>query len=366
MILRYALCFFVFMSSSCCLLAQVKGWDIIKGIIELSANAAKLSEDCYQLTEDRIWSGGSIYYPQKIDLRSDFKMELAVFLGCKDATGADGMVFVFSPKMAMGREGEGMGFLGVSPSIGIEIDTWQNTHLYDPTYDHLAILQDGMVNHRYGLTKPIRLPNVEDCKDHTLIIRWIAAQKTLSILLDGKPVVSLQKDIIQEVFGGKTDVFWGVTSSTGQYANEHKVCFKNLRFKPASALATSSFKKIETALLKRAITPLIETHFPPGTTQLSTKSQKELDGLVAFLESHPTEYLSIYGHTDNAGSAATNKKLSEQRAAAIGQYLINNGIEKERLVIKGFGEDYPIVSNDTSEGREKNRRIEVYLFKPFP
>ena len=135
MLRRYSIPLLVLLVPFSSLTAQVKLGDLIKGIIELSANAAKLSEDCYQLTEDRIWSGGSIYYPQKIDLNSDFNMELEVFLGCNDETGADGMVFVFSPKMAMGREGEGMGFSGVSPSLGIEIDTWQNEHLYDPAYD---------------------------------------------------------------------------------------------------------------------------------------------------------------------------------------------------------------------------------------
>jgi len=366
MLRHYSIPLLVLLVTCSSLRAQVKLGDLIKGIIELSANAAKLSEDCYQLTEDRIWSGGSIYYPQKIDLTSDFNMELEVFLGCNDETGADGMVFVFSPKMAMGREGEGMGFSGVTPSVGIEIDTWQNQHLYDPPYDHIAILQDGIVNHNYGLTKPIRLANIEDCKDHALTLKWVAQSKTLSIKLDGKQVVGLQKDIVQEVFAGQSEVFWGVTSSTGKFSNEHKVCFKNLRFNPASAIATSTFKKIETALLKREIVPLQETHFPPGQTQLSDDTQKELDGLVAFLESHPDEHISIYGHTDSEGNTKANKRLSEKRAEAIGQYLIKQGIEKERLVIRGFGEQFPIADNDTFEGRALNRRIDLYLFKPFP
>ena len=109
-----------------------------------------------------------------------------------------------------------------------------------------------------------------------------------------------------------------------------------------------------------------ETRFPPGQTQLSDDTQKELDGLVAFLAAHPDEHISIYGHTDSEGNANSNKRLSEKRAEAIGQYLIQQGIEKERLVIRGFGEQFPIADNDTFEGRALNRRIDLYLFKPFP
>ncbi len=366
MTIRYFISVFLFGFISTFSFAQNKGWDLIRGLIELSANAAKLSDNCFQLTEDRIWSGGSIYYPNKIDLNSNFNMDLEVFLGCKDGDGADGMVFIFSPKMAMGREGEGMGFSGVSPSIGIEIDTWQNGHLYDPPEDHLAVLQDGVVHHRYGLTQPITIPNIDDCENHALKINWSALEKTLTVTLDGKQLIRLQKDIIQEIFGGTSEVFWGVTSSTGQYSNQHKVCFKNIRFNPASAIATSSFKKIETALLDNQIVPLAATTFSSGKTQLSTDTQRELDELVAFLQSHPDNNLGIYGHTDSSGNPTTNERLSAKRAEAIANYLITKGIDKERLLFKGVGDQYPIASNDTPAGRAKNRRIEVYLFKPFP
>ena len=161
-------------------------------------------------------------------------------------------------------------------------------------------------------------------------------------------------------------MFWGVTSSTGQYSNQHKVCFKNIRFNPASAIATSSFKKIETALLDNKIVPLTSTSFPTGQTQLSSDSQRELDELVAFLQSHPEDYLGIYGHTDSSGNPSTNERLSAKRAEAIANYLIDKGISKDRLVHKGVGDQFPIAPNTTPEGRSKNRRIEVYLFKPFP
>ena len=347
-------------------LAQINGWDLIKGLIKISENATKLSDECFQLTEDRLWAGGTIYYPNKIDLNSNFDMELDVFLGCKDADGADGIVFIFSPKMAMGREGVGIGYGGVSPSIGIELDTWQNDEIGDPYYDHIAILQDGDVNHRNGLTKPIRLgKNIEDCKNHHLRITWNAPDKRLAVELDGEHIVALEKDIVQEVFRGESEVFWGVTSATGGSSNEHKVCFEKINFKPASATANSVFKKIETALLENEIAQL-STQFNAGQTTLTEKSYKELDELTALMRKQPDMYLNIYGYTDNLGIPKNNQILSQKRAEAVVKYLSKQGISKDRLLARGMGDTLPIASNDTAEGRKKNRRIEVYLYKPYP
>jgi len=347
-------------------LAQINGWDLIKGLIKISENATKLSDECFQLTEDRLWAGGTIYYPNKIDLTSNFDMELDVFLGCKDADGADGMVFIFSPKMAMGREGEGIGYGGVSPSIGIEIDTWQNEHIGDPYYDHIAILQNGNLNHRNGLTKPVNLgKNIEDCQNHRLRITWNALDKRLAVGLDGKQIVDLQKDLVQDIFLGESEVFWGVSSATGKFSNEHKVCFEKINFKPASATANSIFKKTEAALLDSEIAQL-STQFNTGQITLTEDSYKELDELTALLRKQPEMYLNIYGYTDNLGGSKNNQRLSQKRAEAIVDYLSKKGIAKDRLLARGMGDTRPIASNATAEGRKQNRRIEVYLYKPYP
>ena len=72
--------------------------------------------------------------------------------------------------------------------------------------------------------------------------------------------------------------------------------------------------------------------------------------------------MQINGHTDNTGSAATNKTLSLKRASAVVDYLVANGIDKNRLTAKGFGSERPIVSNDDEiGGREINRRTEIEI-----
>jgi outer membrane protein OmpA-like peptidoglycan-associated protein len=76
--------------------------------------------------------------------------------------------------------------------------------------------------------------------------------------------------------------------------------------------------------------------------------------------------LEIFGHTDNVGNAQTNLSLSQQRADAVADYLVRRGIPKERIFARGFGERYPLASNNTPEGRMENRRVEIHLFLPVP
>ena len=69
----------------------------------------------------------------------------------------------------------------------------------------------------------------------------------------------------------------------------------------------------------------------------------------------------MVGHTDSDGDAKANTRLSKRRAVAVRKYLIRNGIEKDRLSAVGVGEDKPIASNDTEEGKDKNRRVEFVI-----
>ncbi len=91
---------------------------------------------------------------------------------------------------------------------------------------------------------------------------------------------------------------------------------------------------------------------------LRTESTSELDRLVKLLIDMPNLKIEISGHTDNIGSAAYNKTLSENRAKSVVDYLVKNGISSDRLTYKGYGFDQPLASNDSEEGRQKNRRTE--------
>jgi outer membrane protein OmpA-like peptidoglycan-associated protein len=102
--------------------------------------------------------------------------------------------------------------------------------------------------------------------------------------------------------------------------------------------------------------------FETGSAALRSESSAELDRLAALLADAPALRIQINGHTDNVGDDASNQKLSEARAKAVQDYLLNKGIAAERLKFKGFGESQPVESNDTPEGRGRNRRTEFVVW----
>jgi outer membrane protein OmpA-like peptidoglycan-associated protein len=94
---------------------------------------------------------------------------------------------------------------------------------------------------------------------------------------------------------------------------------------------------------------------------LRMESQRELEVLYNFLKDHPQLKVEIGGFTDNVGPDTYNQKLSKKRAVAIVKNLIGKGIDKNRIIAKGYGETNPIASNDSPEGRQLNRRTELKL-----
>lgn len=98
--------------------------------------------------------------------------------------------------------------------------------------------------------------------------------------------------------------------------------------------------------------------FETGSAALLPESIGELNHLKELLENHPSLRIRINGHTDDVGSEADNLTLSENRARAVYDWLVAQGIPADRLGFKGFGESSPIDSNDTEEGRRNNRRVE--------
>jgi outer membrane protein OmpA-like peptidoglycan-associated protein len=101
--------------------------------------------------------------------------------------------------------------------------------------------------------------------------------------------------------------------------------------------------------------------FESGSAELSADVKAELDKLVDLLDKNSKASLSIQAHTDNVGADADNLKLSEDRANAVKDYLVQSGIDASRLSIIAFGERKPIADNSTEEGRAKNRRVDLIV-----
>ncbi len=101
--------------------------------------------------------------------------------------------------------------------------------------------------------------------------------------------------------------------------------------------------------------------FHLNRAEIKPTSMSILDEVVTALNDNPTIKLRVEGHTDSSGNAANNKKLSERRARSVVAYLASKGIAKQRLSAKGFGPDAPLETNDSADGRERNRRVEFVI-----
>lgn len=110
------------------------------------------------------------------------------------------------------------------------------------------------------------------------------------------------------------------------------------------------------------IVQLKHVFYAAGSKDLNSElSQYELDNLIELMQKYANVRVELSGHTDNTGDEQSNQSLSEVRANAVRQYLINKGISEGRLLAKGYGQSNPLESNDTPEGRQKNRRTELRI-----
>lgn len=101
--------------------------------------------------------------------------------------------------------------------------------------------------------------------------------------------------------------------------------------------------------------------FATNKSELSPAARTSLTTFATSLKNSPDTDVTIFGHTDNTGSRAVNEKLSQQRAEAVANFLVGNGISRSRITTEGLAYDQPVADNSTVEGRAKNRRVEIYI-----
>ena len=121
---------------------------------------------------------------------------------------------------------------------------------------------------------------------------------------------------------------------------------KDIALQPVSLNASVTLKNIQ---------------FELNSFELQKMSLIELEKLIQLLNDNPSIKVKINGHTDNSGNTADNLKLSNNRAKAVVEYLVNKGIDANRLSYQGLGESKPIADNSTEDGRAKNRRTEFTI-----
>lgn len=101
--------------------------------------------------------------------------------------------------------------------------------------------------------------------------------------------------------------------------------------------------------------------FAVGRSDIQSNFAPVLDQFAATLRNNPNTDVRIVGHTDSTGSEAINNPLSMDRAASTRSYLAGRGVDSRRIMVEGMGERYPIASNDTNDGRARNRRVEIFV-----
>ncbi len=125
---------------------------------------------------------------------------------------------------------------------------------------------------------------------------------------------------------------------------------------PASNFGCPELKREVTNVFKKALHGI---QFQSGRAAIKSSSNSVLSQIVAIMELNTDYNLIIKGHTDSQGNDNTNLKLSLDRAQAVVDYLVKQGVAPERLKAEGYGETMPIADNKTSKGRAKNRRVEI-------
>lgn len=150
-------------------------------------------------------------------------------------------------------------------------------------------------------------------------------------------------------FQAKAENYYSVTENMDlKNLTEYKEIEKDLFLKPIE---------------KGQVIRINNIFFEFNKADLKPESFYELDNLVQLLKDNPRMEIKISGHTDNLGNDEYNLKLSQDRAAAVLNYLVSKGIDVKRLSSEGFGETQPVADNNTEEGRAINRRVEFTILK---
>ncbi|MFC3196914.1 OmpA family protein [Parapedobacter deserti] len=104
--------------------------------------------------------------------------------------------------------------------------------------------------------------------------------------------------------------------------------------------------------------------FPLNSSYLTNRAKSEIDKLVQLLNDYPGASLIVDGHTDATGTEEYNQWLSEKRAESVKKYAVERGINGSRITTHGYGQAKPVAPNNTKEGRQRNRRVEVTIVTP--
>ncbi|MGE0053215.1 MAG: galactose oxidase-like domain-containing protein [Hyphomicrobium sp.] len=186
-----------------------------------------------QLTPDKAKQAGGIMSESRIDITHDFDIKFDVFLGTKDAAGAEGIAFVLHNDArgsdALGAVGANLGAVGITNGLAIEFDTYNSgANFKDIAADHTNFFDTDASLATRAITAAHNLGNIEDGRWHAVELSWNATTHTLSYTFDGAAAGTLTEDIAAAYFGSSNLVHFGVTGATGGLSNLQQVRFASV------------------------------------------------------------------------------------------------------------------------------------------
>ncbi|MDP2490631.1 OmpA family protein [Vibrio splendidus] len=153
----------------------------------------------------------------------------------------------------------------------------------------------------------------------------------------------------------------GNTTASAAAATASAVAVTQAPSEPITEPAVVVEEKTTVVVTKAQTESFSQGMFETNSTELSTDGKIALMPLVEVLKAHPQSSVDVVGHTDSTGAAEYNLMISKKRAAAVASYIEEQGIEADRITASGEGEENPIASNATAEGRAQNRRVDATI-----
>jgi OOP family OmpA-OmpF porin len=153
----------------------------------------------------------------------------------------------------------------------------------------------------------------------------------------------------------------GNTTASAAAATASAVAVTQAPSEPITEPAVVVEEKTTVVVTKAQTESYSQEMFATNSTELSTDGKIALMPLVEVLKAHPQSSVDVVGHTDSTGAAEYNMMISKKRAAAVAAYIEEQGIEADRITATGEGEENPIATNDTAEGRSQNRRVDATI-----
>jgi len=323
--------------------------------------SANLRDDTtVMLTDNLLQQTGVMWYKHDIDLREDFHVELDIFFGCSDG-GADGISFILHPELSMGSNGEGMAVGGLSPSFGVEMDTYQNFHLKDAHFDHAALMANGVSNHKLGLTEPVPLlpkkENVENCTFYTVKFLWDSRSQIFTYEFNGIERIRRKIDLISLIFKDNSNVFWGLGAATAQKRNKQLVRIRKLEFTPNETLSIDN----QASLLNGDAYILHPINFDAGSAELPDSAKPILDKLIRFHQEHPKYSFILDSFIGSEDGGSNNSELAMDRVKAIARHMIAKGFAENKIIYYGNREFNPVNLENVEKGQKDDDRIELRM-----